>query len=199
MADSVRLLDQLRGLAEVGVRTGRVDEGADLAPADDRTGKDGPAGLDRGRQRLSCQRGLVNLDGVAVQQPRIRRHDVAKAQPDRVARHQFVRGRGNPLAVTLHPCFDREPGLQGGDRAACLALLPESDRGVGDEQEQDDEEVRPVPNDAGEDNRGLDHPRDRPPEIGQELQKRVDLLLFDLVRPVLGQPLLRFGPGEPVR
>ena len=36
----------------------------------------------------------------------------------------------------------------------------------GDEQEKDDEKVRPVLNHAGENDRRFDHPRDRTPEIG---------------------------------
>ena len=145
MADGVRLLHQLRGLAEVGVRAGGVDQGADLALADDRTGEHRLAGLARGGQRLSGQRRLVHLDRVARQQARIGRHDVAQAQADDVARHQLTRRRGDPLPVALHPGLDRQLGLQGVDGLARLVLFPEPDRGVGNEQDQDDEEVRPVP------------------------------------------------------
>ena len=65
------------------------------------------------------------------------------------------------------------------------------------QQDQDDEEVRPVPDHARQDHRGLDHPRDRTPEVGEELQERIGLLLLDLVGPVLREPLLRLGLGEP--
>ena len=60
-------------------------------------------------------------------------------------------------------------------------------------------EVRPMPDHRRQDHRHFDHPRDRAPEIGEELQERIGLLLFDLVRPVLGQPLLRLGLAEAVR
>ena len=39
MADGVRLLHQLRRLAEVGVLTRGIDQGSDFAAAHDRTGK----------------------------------------------------------------------------------------------------------------------------------------------------------------
>jgi hypothetical protein len=55
-----------------------------------------------------------------------------------------LRGRGDPFAVALHPRLDRQPGLQRLDRVAGLALFPEADDGVGDQQHQDDEEVGPV-------------------------------------------------------
>ena len=47
MADGVRLLHQLRRLAEVGVRTGAVDQRGDFTLTNDRTGKYGLA-------RLAC-------------------------------------------------------------------------------------------------------------------------------------------------
>ena len=78
-------------------------------------------------------------------------------------------------------------------------LLPEPDRGVGRQQQQDDAEVRPVPQHPRQDHRSLDHPRDRPPEVGQQLQERIFLLLRDLIRPVPGQPLGRPSPRQAIR
>ena len=157
------------------------------------------AGSGRDRQRLPGQRGLVHLHRVTRQQPRIRRHDVAHPHPDHVTRHQLTRRRGDPRPVTYHPALDRQLGLQRIDGLARLVLLPEPDRGVGNEQDKDDEEIRPVPQHARQDHRGLDHPRDRTPEIGQQFQERIFLLLLDLIRPVPGQPLLRLGLAQAIR
>ena len=198
MADGVRLLHQLRGLPEVGVRTGGVDHRVDLALADDRTREDRLARLARGGQRLARQSGLIDLDRVARQQAGICRHDVAQAHANDVTRHQLARRRGDPFPIPLHPRLDRQPGLEGGDGVAGLVFLPEPDHGVGEQQDEDDREVRPVLGDRRQDDGSLDHPRDGAPEVGQELQERVVLLLLDLVRPVLRQPLLRFGLGEAV-
>ena len=60
-------------------------------------------------------------------------------------------------------------------------------------------EVRPMPGYRRKDDRCFDHPRDGTPEIGKKLQERIGLLLFNLVRPVLGQPFLRLGLAESVR
>ena len=199
MADGVRLLHQLRGLAEVGVCTGGVHHRADFTLANDRTRKHRLAGFARGGQRLSRQRGLIHLHRVAVQQARIRRHNVAQAHADDVARHQLARRRGDPLPIAFHPGLDRQLGLEGLDGVARLALFPESDHGVGNKQKEDDEEIRPVPDHARQNHRHLDHPRDRTPKIGEEFQERIGLLFFNLVRPILGQPFLRLGLTEAVR
>ena len=50
MADGVDVLDQLGGLTEVGVRTGRIDDRADLALTNDRPGVHGVAGVGGGRE-----------------------------------------------------------------------------------------------------------------------------------------------------
>ena len=78
-------------------------------------------------------------------------------------------------------------------------LLPEPDHGVGQEQEQNNEKIRPVPDDPGEDDRDLDHPRNGAPEIAEEFQQRVLLLFNKFIRAVFGQPFFRLGLGEAVR
>ena len=148
MADGVRLLHQLRRLAEVGVRTGGVHHRLDFTLTDDRTGKHRLAGFALGGQRLSRQRRLIHLHRVALQQARIRRHDVAQTHADNVARHQLTRLRGGPLPITFHPGLDRQLGLEGLDGVARLAFFPEADHGVGQKQQEDDGKVRPVPDHA---------------------------------------------------
>ena len=151
MADGNRGLHQFRGLAEIGLAARRIDQRADLAATDDRAGEYRVAGFARGGQRLAGQRGLVDGNLVAVQQARVRRHDVAQTQADDVARHQFPRRRRDPFAVALHPGLDRQPGLQGIDGVAGLAFFPEPDHGIGNKQNQNDEEIGPVPHDARQD------------------------------------------------
>jgi hypothetical protein len=114
-------------------------------------------------------------------------------------RHKFARRRIDPLPVAFHPGLDRQRRLESGDRVAGLMLFPESDHCVGKKQKQDDAEVRPMPRRRRQDHRRFDHPGDRTPEIGEEFQDLVGLLLRDLVRPILGQPLLRLGLSEAIR
>ena len=199
MADGVRLLHQLRGLAEVGVRAGGVHHRVDFALADDRTRKHRLARFSRGGQRFARQRGLIHLHRVTLQQARIRRHDVAQAHADDVARHQLTRRRGDPLPITFHPGLDRQLGLQRGDGVARLVFFPESDHGVGQKQKEDDGKVRPMPGYRRKDHGHFDHPRDGTPKIGEEFQERIGFLFFNLVRPILGQPFLRLGLTEAVR
>ena len=189
MADGVRVLDQFGGLAEVGVSAGGVDQGADLTLPDDGSGEHGVAGLAGGGQRLPGQRGLVDLDLVAVQQPGVGGDDVTQAQPDHVTGHQLPRRCGDPCAVAHHARVDRQLGFQGLNRVAGLAFLGVADHAVGHQQQQDDKEIRPVPHRARQDDGDLDHPRDRTPEVAEELQQRVGLVFGDLIGPVLGQPL----------
>ena len=199
MADGNRRLHQFRRLAEIGVLARRIDQRTDLAATNDRTGEYGLAGFARGGQRFSRQRRLIDRNLVAVQQTRICRHDVAQAQADGVARHQFPRRRGDPFSIAFHPGLNRQSGLQGINGVARLVLFPEPDHGVGDKQEEDDEKIGPVPDHARQNHRHFDHPRDGTPKIGEEFQERISLLLFNLVGPILGQPFLRLGLRETVR
>jgi hypothetical protein len=161
--------------------------------------KDRLARFSRGGQRLSRQRGLIHLHRVAVQQTRIRRHNVAQPHADDVTRHQLARRRVDPLPVTFHPGLDRQLGLKGFDGVARLVFFPESDHAVGNKQKEDDGKIRPMPGYRRKDHGRFDHPRDRTPKIGEEFQEQVGLLFFNLVRPVLGQPFLCLGLTEAVR
>ena len=199
MADGVRLLHQLRGLAEIGIRAGRIDQGTDFTLAKNRTGEHRLTRFTHGGQGLSGQRRLIHFHRVAVQQARIGRHDVAQAQSDDVARHQLARRGVDPLAVTFDAGLDRQLGLKSLDGVARRVFFPESDHGVGQQQNQDDAEVRPMPVYRRKDHGGFDHPRDGPPEISEEFQQRIGLLFLYHVRPILAQPLCRLGLGEAVR
>ncbi len=92
---------------------------------------------------------LVDGDLVAVQQTRICGHDIAQAQADGVARHQFARRRGDPFSVAFNPGLDRQSGLQGINGVAGLAFFPKPDSRIGYKQQKNDTEVRPVADDAG--------------------------------------------------
>ena len=192
-------MHQFRGLAEVSVGTRGIDQRTGFALTNDRTGKYGLAGLARGGQRFSSQRGLIHFDRVAFQQARIRRHDVAHTDADDVARYQLARGRRSPLAVTFHSGLDRQRSLQCSDSVAGLVFFPETDHSVGQKQNENDAKVRPMPGHRRQDHRRFDHPRDGTPKIAEEFQELIGLLFRNLVRPILGQPLLRLGLSEAIR
>ena len=142
---------------------------------------------------------MVDREFVAVEQARVRWDDVAEAQPDDVARHEFLRRWRDPLPVALHSRLDCEPRLQGVNRIAGLALFPEPDDRIGKQQNKNDEEIGPMADDCRENDRDFDHPWDRTPEVAQKLEQPVGFLLRDLVRAILRQPLLRLRIGEPLR
>ena len=193
MADGVGLLHELRGLAKIGFFAGGIHQCADFTPAHDRSGENRLAGLARGGQGFAGQRRFIHLHRIALEQARIRRHDIAQTQANDIARYQFPRRRGDPFAIPLDAGVDGQIGLQGGDRVARLTLFPEADHGVGHEQHEDDTEIWPVPDHARQNHRHFDHPRDGTPEVGEEFQQRIGLLLLDLVGAVLRQPLGRFS------
>ena len=103
VADGVCLLHQFRRLAEVRVRTGGIDQCTDLALTNDRSREHRLARLAGGRQRLAGQRGLIHLDRIALEETRVRRHDVAQPDADDVAGHQLTRRRGDPGPVASRP------------------------------------------------------------------------------------------------
>ena len=73
-------------------------------------------------------------------------------------------GRIDPLPVAFDASLDCQRRFQGIDGIACLALFPESHDGVGEQQDENDPEIGPVPGSRREDHRRVDHPRDRPPK-----------------------------------
>ena len=156
-------------------------------------------GFFAGGQRFASQRGLVHFYRVAWQQARVGWNNVAQLQADDVARHQFLRRRISPFPVAFDFGFDRQLLPECGDRIARLVFFPESDDCVGQQQKQDDEEIRPVPDHAGQNHRAFDHPRNRAPEIGEEFQERIFFLFRDLVGPILSQPFFRLVLAQAVR
>ena len=66
MADGAGFRHQAGGLAEIGVLAGALYDGFDLALLDDGTGIDGLAGFVHHGQGFSGQRGLIDLNRVAL-------------------------------------------------------------------------------------------------------------------------------------
>jgi hypothetical protein len=69
-------------------------------------------------------------------------------------------------------------------------LFPESDQSVGQEQRKNDEESRASAGQSRQNDRSFNHPRNRTPEIREELEIFVGLLFRDLVRAILRLALL---------
>src|SRR5262249_34048674 len=67
------------------------------------------------------------------------------------------------------------PFPQRGQRVGCLAVLPEFERGIEEQQRCDDGEVVPMPDDGRNDRGGLDHVGVRAGEVPHDLAKQADL------------------------
>uniref|UniRef100_J3M5Z1 Uncharacterized protein n=1 Tax=Oryza brachyantha TaxID=4533 RepID=J3M5Z1_ORYBR len=87
------------GLAEEGVDAGGDDDGLDLSLLAGGTRVDAVAGHLVDGEGLAGERRLIDLERVALHQPRVRRDDVAELDADDVSRHQDRRVLLRPLPV----------------------------------------------------------------------------------------------------
>ena len=127
----MRLLDQLRGLPEVGVPAGAIDQRISPALTDNGARVDGFAGLALDGQRLTGQRRLIHFHRVAFQQAGVGGHDVAETKANEVSGHQFPRRDGTPFPIAPDAGPNRQLGLERGDSVTGLVFLPETDRRIG--------------------------------------------------------------------
>jgi hypothetical protein len=151
------------------------------------------------RQGFAGERRLVDADVVALDQGHVGRHDLAQPEAHHVARHQGGGIDRRPGPVALHMGFRRQALFKRRQGVGSLALLPKADAGVVKQQNQDDGEVDPVSDQQGQDRRHFDHPRDRPPKIGEQLAQQALFFRDNRVRPVFLQALLRLIASQPRR
>jgi len=74
--------------------------------------------------------------------------------------------------------------------------LPKIQRGVGQKQRKNHEEIEPMTDNAGGGYGGFNHPRNRTPEVGEELQDLVGFFFGDRVGPYWREAFLSFGLAE---
>ena len=190
MADGVGRCHELGGLAEKGRLAGGGDHRVQLSAFENGARIDGLSGAAGDGQGFPGERRLVHVHGIALQELGIRRHDVPQAQAHEVAGHQVPGGEIKPGSAPLDPGLQGQVRLERGDGVAGLVLLPEPHHRVGQEQHEDDHEIRPVPDQPREEGRDLDHPGNRSPEMGEELQEGVPLRFGKLIGADLREELL---------
>src|SRR5262249_34839323 len=88
------------------------------------------------------------------------------------------------------------PFPQRGQRVGCLAVLPEFERGIEEQQRCDDGEVVPMPDDGRNDRGGLDHVGVRAGEVPHDLAKQADLFFNEGVGSAFGEPFARLGAAQ---
>ncbi len=196
---SASLLHQLRGLAQIGVDPGGIDHADHFTLLGNGTGIHHLAQLAADRQRLAGERRLIDAEVVARDQLEVGRKNVAQTHAHHIAGHELRGVDLRPLAVALDTALERKLLFQRIERAAGLELLPETDARVEQQQQRDDDEIRPVPHQRRQQRGHFDHPRNRPPEIAQQAHEQADMLLRQAVGAALRQTLRGFGLGEAVR
>ena len=77
-------------------------------------------------------------------------------------------------------------------------FFQESDHGVGQEKEEDDAEIRPMPGHGRKDHGRLDHPRMGPQKYVRNFRNGFVFFSSISFGPYLAQPFLRFGLTEAV-
>ena len=68
---------------------------------DNRTRKDGVAGLALGGQRFARQRRLIHFNGIAWEKARVAGDNVTQAEADYIALDQLTHRKVGPLAIAL--------------------------------------------------------------------------------------------------
>jgi hypothetical protein len=90
------------------------------------------------------------------------------------------------------------PVLERGKGVRRLAVLPELERGIEEQQARDDGEVAPMAEHRGDGGSRLDHVGDRAGEMSEELAGEADLFLGERVRAVLLEPQRHFRGAQPL-
>jgi hypothetical protein len=196
VGDALGLLDHRRGLCEPGAHAGRGDD-ADHLTLLDRGARVRRVAPSLGhRDRFSGESRLVYLQAATGRQRDIGGHDRSDLDADDVAGDEILGRHGPPGAVAQHVRLGGELLLERVDDVGGLVLLPEADDPVDHEQERDDRTVVPPLHDDAHDHGELEHPRDRPPEVVQELSHRAPALVHDPVGPVFLEPTCRLLARE---
>ncbi len=92
---------------------------------------------------------------------------------------------------------DLQAPLQRLDDAGSATFLHEAQHRIDDQQRADHREVRVFPEDCGQDHDQLEHPCRHAPELSEEFENRVPLLLGHFVVAVLLPTGIHVGAREP--
>ena len=188
--------DELGGAAEERVVADRRHHALHVALLGDGAGIGDVADRLADRQRFAGQGRLIDGQVSAAGQEKIRGHDRAGGDVGHVADDEIRRVDAFPFAVAQTPGLQRQALPQRRERARGLRVLPEADRGVVDREPEYDDEVRPVPPRERDQRGGLDHPRDRSPEVAEKLVPERLFLGDDRIWTVPGESGLGFVGGQ---
>ena len=193
---------QRHGVSEKRVEACRGHDGEHLAHLDDGVSIRDLADGFVDRHRLPRERGLVGLQIRALDEFDVRRHHVAYAEFDNVARHEFAGIDLLPMPVPQGQRLAGELFLEQLQRFEGRGFLTEIDDDVDQQQNDDDREVFPLPHGGRENRRDFNHPGNRPPKpLADAFQQRFlffgDFVAAGLLLPAsdvfIGKPAGRVG------
>lgn len=181
-------LDKLSSTTEESVGTGTDDNSLTLSLLDSRTREDLiTVVLVRG-EGLSGQGSLVDRDVDGINKAGISGDNISELDSNDITGNQGRSLESSPLAITLDLGLRGEGGHESLDGVSSLTLLNITDGGVGEQKEDDTDEIGPVGGftssvgkDDGNDGSSLHDPRKRVPHEGQELHDWVHGLLLQTV------------------
>ncbi len=189
-------LDKRRSLPEIGISAGGRDHRSHFAHLGNGAGISGIADGLVDRQRLAGQGRLINAQIFTLDQLDIRRNDISETQENNITGHQLGRRNTAPDPVAQDSRLERQFFLERGNGIVGLEFFPESDAGIDQEHDGDDREIFPMPNHRRQHRGNLDHPWNRPPEIGQKFHDGLGAAFGKLVRTEDIQAATRFGFTE---
>ena len=162
---------------------------ASRSPSDGRVTSPSLRDLER-RSGLAGQGRLVDVEVVGLDEPSVRRDDVAGVEDDEVAAHEIVHRDVLLGAVADDRGLQRQSGLQRGDRALRAGLLDEAEAADSDDDDQDDARVDLVAREDGDDARDDEQQHERARELAEEDgQASPTPALLDLIRTISQQTL----------
>lgn len=197
VADSTRARDKLGRTPKKGVAACRNDDADHLALLDHAPRVGLVSNLLADRQRLACQRSLIDGRVLAGDEAQVGRDDHAKANPNNVARHQRRCRDGLPLAVAQDRCLRGEPALERGQGVGGFMVLPKFKRDVEKQERRDDHEVVPMADHRRHDSGGLNHVGDWSGKMAEDLGDETGPLFDQRIGANGRKPLRGLGVAQP--
>ena len=205
------MLAELFGdLAECGSAAGLHDDADAVPRADDGTHERARAeiewrvGLRRRvdilvrRRRLAREHALVALELVRLEQSEIRRHDVADAEADDVARDERGHVDRAILAVAQHDRRVPQLRVQSRDSARRAVLAHEPEAHAEPADQEDDQRVGAFAEEHGRDGGHEQQNQERTAQLAHEDRDGSHAVAAERVRADAREPARRFRAREPI-
>jgi hypothetical protein len=133
-----------------------------------------------GRKRFSVECGLVDLE-ISGSQEGVSGNNVAKLNVDSVTDAEVEGVDSLPLGITLYLCTRCKSGFECLNGISGIPLLIPANKSIHELQDHEHTEVQPIQTDQLNDDGDPNHARHGTPVVAEELQERVNVLLWKRV------------------